>query len=109
MTTLLRTFAIAFIACGALDETPLAIQNHSTHTLTAIQLAGVAEQTFEPSLIVEPLASGRLAHARVACGRYDVRFGDERGRQCVLVNQPLCFEREPWTIDDVTLDTCRWR
>lgn len=108
MTILTRALTVGLLACGALDDSPIAIQNRSTHVLTAIELAAVAEQSYEPSLLVAPLRPGGLGYARIACGRHDVRLADDRGRQCVLANQPLCFEREPWVIDDVTLETCRW-
>ena len=101
--------AIACTSCAAREPDALVIVNGSSRALAELRLAAVVEDVSDPS-VIPPLAPGDQATvAPITCQRYDVIVIDQQGARCTLPLQHLCFGAgEPWRIDDVTLEDCRW-
>jgi hypothetical protein len=120
----LAALALAAGAPGCVDDEPpapprtsmqpappaFAIENRAHHTIVELRLAALADRTWEPSLLPAPLPPGaRAIAARLPCSHYDVLIVKDDGARCVLTNTALCFDGEPWTIYDVTLEGCVWQ
>lgn len=84
------------------------IHNASSLRLAELRLSPLREQAWEPSLISTMEPGAEQAAGPIACARYDVLVVDDRARRCVLPMVHLCFDSGVWSIDDVTLDQCRW-
>jgi hypothetical protein len=88
------------------NGTTITVQNDSTFTIAAVQVAPAGSFTFGNNLLSRALAPGDSLTMVLDCNTFNVQVTDSAGRSCQLAGLDLCFSDAIWHVSDTVLATC---